>query len=674
MLMVVSQKVRERTVAKVAAEQTAVAQLLADEPLIPEPTPAVLVQEEPATEPQPDDTATAAARAAELAEAQRRILELEQQAVALDRTVRERRASIAKLSEEASATVSKVEKAESFQSQLKQRLLSAEQAQVVDQAELRKLREEQQRLRDTIFASRKLLAEHKQLDGNSAHVIVPYDGVTGTTRRPIVLECTDDGIKFVSENIKLTANELQHFSATNNPVLAGARELVRYWSSRNAVQENPDAQPKPYVLLIVRPSGTLGYYVARGFLDDLGTEFGYELVDEQFRFEPPPTDARATELCKAAIEEALRQRGSNGRSTESFSQALDAELKSRALSGEASGQRGGAGGGQTFSSLTDAGRKPERFTPQGLSRGSGTASQKFFSSSNFMEHRETIETGRGFAGGNPSGSIAGGSSPGATEIAPSGTSSSGGSAGSSPREIAARERAFRDAASRKNFEFSDDDAPLIDPPAGNMKSGAAAKSGAPTRSTDEVARAGQEPGAGSGRSKIEVIGEGGGTSSLEGKPTPTNSPASQGLSGTGKRGSPLTPDKPSGASSAEATYSPLASREFKDLTNFKRQWGIQNSKGTIALEKDMTLFLNAERVVVNNRYRISRTADRTNAEVVQLTIEAMDVVARDWGSPPQQFYWVPSVELVVQQGGEVWKEAFKRSLEQAGVTVTVTYE
>lgn len=671
MLVVVSQKVREKTVAKVVAEHAAVAELLEDEPLIPEPITSTPEPELVVVSPKLDDTVTAAARATELAAAQQRILELEQRAVVLDRTVRERKASIAELNNEAQTTASKAAKVESVQSQLKERLLAAERAQVVDQAELRKLREEQQRLRDKIHESRKLLAEHKQNDGNSPYVIVPYDGVTGTTRRPIVLECTDDGIKFVSENIKLSANDLRNFTPSSNPVLAGCRELVRYWSSRNAVQDNPAAQPKPYVLLIVRPSGTLGYYVARGFLEELGTEFGYELVDEEFRFEAPPTEARATELCKAAIDEALKQSTSGVRPTESFSQALDAELKARALSGDASAQRSSSSGGQTFSAITDSGRKPEKFSSQSLSRGGGTASQKFFSSSNFSEHRAQVESPNSFASGTSSGSIASGSRPGSLEISPSGSAAQG---GTTPQALAARERAFRDAASRKNFEFSEDDTPLIDEPAGSMRSDSKPKTGVASRESQDTGIEALNPGSGSGTGKSDLKTDSNKAPS-SGSPAGTSSAANEGANGSSRRGSPLTPDKPAASGgNVDLNYTPLANRDIKDLTNFKRQWGVPNPKGTIALEKDMTLFLNSDRVIVNNRYRISRTSDRTNAEVLQLTLDAMDVVARDWGAPPEQFYWVPSVDLVVQRGGDIWKEPFKRSLEQAGVTVRVSYE
>ncbi len=697
MLMVVSQKVREKTIAKVAAEQTAVGELLEDE----QPAIASTREPEPVTAPtEPEPTPQRRSITAEdLAAAQQRILDLEQQAVALDRTLRDRKAAIATLHDETQTTTSKVALAASTQSQLKERLRAAEQAQVVDQEALRRLRTEQQRLRDKIYESRKLLAEHKQNDGNSSHIIVPYDGVTGTTRRPIVLECTDDGIKFVSENIKLTANDLQHFGPANNPVLAGARELVRYWASRNAVQDNPETQPKPYVLLVVRPSGTLGYYVARGFLEELGTEFGYELVSEDFRFEAPATEARATELCQAAIDEALRQRGASGRPTESFSKALDSELKARALSGTANSHAGESGVGRsgssggTFTGITDSGRRPEKFSAQTLSRGGGTASQRFFSSGDFMQHREEVESGGSAPRGSASGAIASGSSGGAYENSASGSRAGNGLRGGTSGGVASNSSNSlsnnRDTqvygrpsknGSSSQFEFSDDQAPLVEPPAGGS---AGSGSKASTAASRSVAQADRNSGveslephtpnnaATSGKSSkfptLDGDGAGNGTA---------NSGAESQSGGSSSRGSASLGSNKSGPSIEMSSPGEnlLSKRDLKELKDFKRQWGIPNPKGTIALEKEMVIVINGDRVIVHNRYRISRTEDRTNAEVAELTIEAMDVIARDWGRPPEQFYWLPNVELVVQRGGEIWKESFKRALEQSGVTVKVSYE
>lgn len=701
MLMVVSQKVREKTVAKVAAEQAAIAQLLSDNKA-DESAVVLPIEEPPPVAPKiktPEPIANAVrvpVQKLELREelktevltAQQRILDLEQRAVALDRTARERKALIAQLTEEANSIATKSAAAIEAQAKLKERLRSTQQKQQVDQQELAQLRAEQDRLRERVLESRKLLAEHRQQhNGNSAHVIVPYDGVTGTTRRPIVLEITDDGIRFVSEQVMVSAADLQHFTPSNNPILAGARELVTYWTARNQATDNPDKQPKPYVLMVVRPSGTLGYYVARGFLTELGTEFGYELVTEDFRFETPPTEERASELCRAAIAQSLRERGTNARPQESFSQALTSELRSRALSGEAS-PRGGATGstpkggagpqgpGGTFSGLTDSGRRPEKFSAGSLARG-GNGAQKFFSSSDFLQHRERVETGSGNGNGQ-SGNAATASSTGLPG------SRSMGQAGNNNDTVAGRPLggagASRSSAGESSKERFFDDGP-------GSSSADASPDGVPSNGSnrtvkrpDQLAQYGDE-------SEIEDLRPQGSqgskassskNSKASAKPTSNNASdadANESIgSNTNKRSATMTPDRPGQGGSENDQPTLGDKRDIKDLTNFKRHWGVPNPKGTIALERNMTLQLNGERVIVQDRYRVTKTQERTTSEWNALTLEAMDVVARDWGPPPSQFYWIPHVDLVVQPGGDVWKESLKRSLEHAGVPVKVRYE
>src|SRR5580704_15577248 len=105
---------------------------------------------------------------------------------------------------------------------------------------------------------------------STEYAFVAYDGVSGTTRRPILIECADDQIKFPQENITLTSADITGFTSATNPLLAGAEALLEYWLTHS----KPD-DPKPYVLLVVRPSGTLAYYRARNLLHRMKSPFGY---------------------------------------------------------------------------------------------------------------------------------------------------------------------------------------------------------------------------------------------------------------------------------------------------------------------------------------------------------------------------------------------------------------
>jgi hypothetical protein len=53
----------------------------------------------------------------------------------------------------------------------------------------------------------------------------------GTTRRPILIECTDHFIRFVPEDVQLTPAELNGFTSGFNPLLIAARELIHYWKA-----------------------------------------------------------------------------------------------------------------------------------------------------------------------------------------------------------------------------------------------------------------------------------------------------------------------------------------------------------------------------------------------------------------------------------------------------------
>src|SRR5580704_17334522 len=138
---------------------------------------------------------------------------------------------------------------------------------------------------------------------STEYAFVAYDGVSGTTRRPILVECADDRIKFVQENITLTSADITGFTSVANPLLSGAEALLDYWSTHSSANE-----PKPYVLMVVRPSGTLSYYRARNLLERMKAPFGYELLPEDQKLSAPPPDPQATLACREAIDRAIAKR------------------------------------------------------------------------------------------------------------------------------------------------------------------------------------------------------------------------------------------------------------------------------------------------------------------------------------------------------------------------------
>jgi hypothetical protein len=139
--------------------------------------------------------------------------------------------------------------------------------------------------------------------------ILPYDGRSGTARRPILIECTPRGLTFAAEGITLTPEQVNGFPPAVNPLLAGTLALMRYWEAHDRLSRGDTAQPvKPYVLLVVRPGGTIAYYVARKLLEKLEEPFGYELVTESQEFAWPDSDPQAVAQCREAIDALLAGR------------------------------------------------------------------------------------------------------------------------------------------------------------------------------------------------------------------------------------------------------------------------------------------------------------------------------------------------------------------------------
>lgn len=146
-----------------------------------------------------------------------------------------------------------------------------------------------------------LQAERQQTKADR-YTIVPFDTLSGTTRRPIVIDCRQDRLVLVSEGIALTAADLDGFIPHFNPLAAGVRALS------DGFERSDGPGQVPYVLLIVRPEGTIAFYVARLYLQALNIPFGYELVGSDQEFTWPQTDPRLVQTCRQAIDEVLRER------------------------------------------------------------------------------------------------------------------------------------------------------------------------------------------------------------------------------------------------------------------------------------------------------------------------------------------------------------------------------
>jgi hypothetical protein len=714
LLVLVSAQVRDDAVAKAQEERDSQVEpeppseqvpLL---PVVSEPEP-ILVEAKPLP-PMPN------------LEGLRRILaELDERERSLRNALADRDAKLAALNAAAEAALRETALAAAQRKQLEANLKLAVRARQAALNELSELDSERARLLASIRESKVMIEQRqRELNADNEFVIIPFDGKSGTSRRPIIIECTDRAIRFVSEEIELTPNQLLGFTPQNNPLLAGANEIVRFWATRNSVQEDPESEPVPYVLLVVRPSGTVGFYLARKFLAGLGADHGYELIEEDFDYSAPPSDPRAREMALAAIAEMLAT-GRSRNEPSTFSESLAA---GGSTPGGNTG-RGQPGGRGTFSGMTNSGRDMRSFDSRVLRHGAGPASSGFFNSNDFQKHQDGVgrEPGAGrpgtrltespsrFGSGKPGSGNRGGlrtgvgqGSSGKSGVV-SGSSVAGGAVGDSSAEnqgvggtgasdlpiglqstpqLGALGGASGQSAPPKPFDFSTGQEPLIaasgDPRSSsgtgpNEQSASdgpgrrGTKNGETTQTDGDSLTTERGPDgrpAGSASARRSPPG------SVPGQRTrSTAARAAQSASSGG--GSPGSASEGTPESQLTMSASPRSSTQRRRPLNVRRQWGIRNPSGTIALEKSIVIFASQDKVVIDRKFKITRTVDRAPGQIIDWTILAMDKVAGEWGVPPRRFYWVPAVTLVIEPGGDLLRGPLEDKLRRSGVSVETRF-
>ena len=164
--------------------------------------------------------------------------------------------------------------------------------------------DELQALEKRLASARECLDEaRREKDSRPpAYAVIPYAGPSGTHRRPLFIECCLDGVFLQPEGIRLNPDDFEGPPGPGNPLASGLR-AAREYLARQAVSQN-DPGLRPYPLLIVRPSGVMAYYAARDAISSWGSDFGYQLIEEDWRLAFPEKDLALRDTELQAINEA----------------------------------------------------------------------------------------------------------------------------------------------------------------------------------------------------------------------------------------------------------------------------------------------------------------------------------------------------------------------------------
>jgi hypothetical protein len=142
-------------------------------------------------------------------------------------------------------------------------------------------------------------------DRPPAYAVVPYEGSSGTHRRPLYVECCIDGVFLQPEGIRLGPGDFEGPPGPGNPLASALRAAREHLANQPGESGEPSAQPYP--LLLVRPSGVMAYYAARESLQSWGSDFGYQFIDEDWTLAYPPADPALADVERRAVEEARRR-------------------------------------------------------------------------------------------------------------------------------------------------------------------------------------------------------------------------------------------------------------------------------------------------------------------------------------------------------------------------------
>lgn len=548
----------------------------------------------------------------------------------------------------------------------------------VDEAERQSLEQQIAELKKRLRAAQVADATD---DGNRFQV-VPFDPQTGTSRRPLFIECTAAGIRFLPENILITAQDMEGFTTRANPLAAGTGALVNYWSVWNLKQPNPRSEPEPYILLLVRPDGIYSYYVAMRMLEPIRTSHGYELIDQSTELKLPEVDQGAKTACQTAVDRLLEQR-------ESIAMSAISSGAGGTVFGGISGRRGG-GLGQGFSpegANASDGSGSRRATGNGFTMDDVTGGESEVGSRSW----ERVENFQG----RPRSKRRGGSPLSPLEETPetySGSGQNGRSPGQGKAQPGQNSADGEYAQARRQDQRNEGDRGAGDgsqTPEGQPGASSASQ-GYGTDHLEPDMPIGQRPGRQPGRSTADSSEGADGESSSDGE---TNDGGSAQRQATGRSKSSGDSNNPSmlsddsaeprrfahdlrsgtrlarpGEKPARMNNDPDKPLEPEMLAG--RRWGLCEQGASIGYEREIRVDVSHDKLVIAEKHTIPIEEGATKQDVFVQFATALDAYSYEWGRPPQGFFWSPKLKFVVKPDGDARYEQINAMMTRAGMSTS----
>ncbi|MEJ7593781.1 MAG: hypothetical protein WKF77_19760 [Planctomycetaceae bacterium] len=111
----------------------------------------------------------------------------------------------------------------------------------------------------SIVALRKQVQDAQQTAASAGtETIVEFTNTVGTTRTPIIVEVSKEGYRIQPTGIVIESKDMEGFPVSDTPLMAAILAVHRERAKGSVTSQ-------PYVLLLVRPTGSEAFYPARVF-------------------------------------------------------------------------------------------------------------------------------------------------------------------------------------------------------------------------------------------------------------------------------------------------------------------------------------------------------------------------------------------------------------------------
>lgn len=144
-------------------------------------------------------------------------------------------------------------------------------------------------------------AEAAAARSTGTETLLEFTNPTGTSRLPIVIDVTRNGYEVLPIGLKISAADMEQFPVRDNPLLSAVYAVHRHRSSDSVVVE-------PYVLLLVRPGGSLPFYGAQRIFQEARIHYGYELLQPDSQLLVGHSDPAELPAVQRALTDVFRRR------------------------------------------------------------------------------------------------------------------------------------------------------------------------------------------------------------------------------------------------------------------------------------------------------------------------------------------------------------------------------